>query len=73
MEKPFCKLAVVILLACMFFTFFTSSNSAIPEIVEAAETTPQLILETDKSVYSLGENITILLKNVGDERVKIGG
>jgi len=57
----------------MFFTFFTGSNSAILEIVEAAEKTPQLILETDKSVYSLGENITILLKNIGDERVKIGG
>ncbi len=37
MEKPFCKIAVVILLACMFFTFFTGSNSAILEIVEAAE------------------------------------
>lgn len=42
MEKSFCKIAVVILLACMFSTFFTGSNSAILEIVEAAEKTPQL-------------------------------
>ena len=41
-EIIFCKIAVVILLACMFFTFFTGSNSAILEIVEAAEKTPQL-------------------------------
>ncbi len=35
--------------------------------------TAQLILETDKHVYLLGENVTIILKNVGDRRVGIGG
>jgi parallel beta-helix repeat protein len=33
----------------------------------------QLILETDKNVYFLGENVTITLINVGDETVEIGG
>lgn len=35
--------------------------------------TAQLILETDKHVYLLGENVTIILKNVGDRGVEIGG
>jgi hypothetical protein len=34
---------------------------------------PQLLLETDKKVYKLGENVTITLANVGDEGVDIGG
>ena len=32
-----------------------------------------LSLETDKNVYALGENITIILTNNGDETVDIGG
>ena len=35
--------------------------------------TAQLVLETDKHVYALGENVTIILKNVGTETVEIGG
>jgi len=43
------------------------------EKLHPAENTIKLILETDKSVYVLGENVTITLKNVGDERVYVGG
>lgn len=35
--------------------------------------TAQLILETDKQIYLLGENVTIILKNVGNSSVRIGG
>lgn len=38
-----------------------------------AENTIKLILETDKDVYILGENISITLKNVGEEKVSVGG
>ncbi|MEM3698064.1 MAG: hypothetical protein QXQ94_11335, partial [Candidatus Bathyarchaeia archaeon] len=38
-----------------------------------AENTIKLILETDKDVYVLGENISITLKNVGEEKVSVGG
>lgn len=34
---------------------------------------PQLLLETDKDVYILGENVKITLKNIGTETVMIGG
>jgi len=37
------------------------------------ENTVKLLLETDKNVYILGENISITLKNVGDEKVSVGG
>lgn len=33
----------------------------------------QLLLETDKDVYILGENVTITLKNIGSETIHIGG
>ena len=33
----------------------------------------QLLLETDKDVYILGENVTITLKNIGSETIQIGG
>jgi len=32
-----------------------------------------MFLETDKSVYILGENISITLKNLGDEKVSVEG
>jgi hypothetical protein len=32
-----------------------------------------LVLETDKDVYGLGENVTITLVNIGNETVSIGG
>ena len=32
-----------------------------------------LLLETDKDVYALGENVTITLTNVGDDTVMFGG
>lgn len=34
---------------------------------------PKLLLETDKDTYFLGENVTILLANIGTETVQIGG
>lgn len=34
---------------------------------------PELLLETDKSAYRLGENVTITLANIGKETVRIGG
>jgi hypothetical protein len=43
------------------------------EKLHPAENTIKLILETDKSVYVLGESITITLKNVGDEKVNVRG
>lgn len=33
----------------------------------------ELLLETDKDVYILGENVTITLTNIGNETVEIGG
>ena len=33
----------------------------------------RLILETDKKIYALGENVMIILKNIGNETVTIGG
>jgi hypothetical protein len=38
-----------------------------------AEPLPQMQLETDKSVYELGENVTIILTNVANQTMIIGG
>jgi len=43
------------------------------EATDMTGQTVQLVLETDKHVYVLGENVTVILKNVGSERVEIGG
>ncbi len=34
---------------------------------------PKLSLETDKTVYKLGENVTITLTNISNETIQIGG
>jgi len=34
---------------------------------------PELSLKTDKSIYHVGENVTIILANTGEETVEIGG
>jgi hypothetical protein len=34
---------------------------------------PKLLLKTDKSIYKLGENVTITLTNVSNETIEIGG
>lgn len=34
---------------------------------------PRLLLETDKNIYVLGENVTIVLTNIGTKTVQIGG
>lgn len=38
-----------------------------------AEQEPQLLLETDKDIYILGEKVTITLTNIGNESIVIGG
>ncbi len=43
------------------------------EKLHLAGNTIKLILETDKSIYVLGENVTITLKNIGDEKINVGG
>lgn len=42
------------------------------ELAKANQKT-QLLLETDKDVYNLGENVTITLTNIGDDTVMFGG
>ena len=42
-----------------------------PSLAKAEK--PELSLKTDKSIYHLGENITIILANTGEETVEIGG
>ena len=48
---------------------------ALPFDVEIAEADEkiQLLLQTDKDVYNLGENVTITLTNIGDDTVMFGG
>ena len=41
--------------------------------VSFTATTAQMLLETDKDVYILGENVKIMLKNIGTETESIGG
>ena len=36
-------------------------------------TAPKLLLETDKNVYRLGENVTITLTNISNKTIEIGG
>jgi len=38
-----------------------------------ADQGPQLLLETDKNLYILGENVTVVLSNIGTETIQIGG
>ena len=42
-----------------------------PQLAKAEE--HGLLLETDKNIYTMGENITIILTNNGNEAVEIGG
>jgi len=42
-----------------------------PQMAKAEE--HGLLLETDKNIYTMGENITIILTNNGNEVVEIGG
>ena len=38
-----------------------------------ADQAPQLLLQTDRNIYLLGENVTITLSNMGNETVGFGG
>jgi len=42
-----------------------------PSLAKAEK--PELSLKTDKSIYHVGENVTIILANTGEETVEIGG
>jgi len=53
------------------FTFKAWGNDV--KSVSFTATTAQMLLETDKDVYILGENVTITLENIGTETVSIGG
>jgi len=57
----------------MIFLFITTVIGFIfqPQLAKAEK--QGLSLETDKNVYALGENITIILINNGNETVDIGG
>ena len=56
-------------------TLFTFSMLALAFSIQPVKTDQkaQLLLETDKAVYILGGNVTITLKNIGNETVEIGG
>jgi len=61
------KAASGIMLTLLLISILTLAFNTQP--VKAA----QLVLETDKHVYVLGENVTVILKNIGVETVQIGG
>jgi len=42
-------------------------------VVPWTPTAPKLLLETDKRIYNLGENVTITLTNISNETIEIGG
>ncbi|MGB9778733.1 MAG: NosD domain-containing protein [Candidatus Bathyarchaeales archaeon] len=59
-----------IMLAMLFVGIFTFAfNSPLTK----SEKNVQLLLKTDKDAYRTGENVTIILLNVGNETVLIGG
>jgi len=51
----------------------TQSRNQNEKKSHAIKNTIKMLLETDKSVYILGENISITLKNLGDEKVSVEG
>jgi len=50
-----------------------NNNPTVGDVIGTTGQTVQLVLETDKHVYVLGENVTIILQNIGNKRVEIGG
>lgn len=50
-----------------------NNNPTVGDVIDTTGHTVQLVLETDKHVYVLGENVTIILQNIGNKRVEIGG
>jgi PKD repeat protein len=56
-----------------YYTFTFKAWGSDVKSVSFAATTAQMLLETDKDVYILGENVTITLENIGNETVSIGG
>ena len=56
-----------------YYTFTFKAWGIDVESLSFKVTTAQLLLETDKDTYSLGENVTVTLTNIGAETVEIGG
>ncbi len=56
-----------------YYTFTFKAWGIDVRSVSFTASTAQMLLETDKDTYFLGENVTIILKNVGTETVSIGG
>jgi len=50
-----------------------SESLKVSEAASWTEELTRLVLETDKQVYVLGENVTLILKNIGADTVQIGG
>ena len=67
MEK---KVVSGIMLTLLMFVMLTVTLSIQPVKTDLYA---QLLLETDKDVYILGENVTIIHTNIGSETVEIGG
>lgn len=57
----------------MIFLFIITVIGFVFQLQLAKAEKHGLSLETDKNVYTLGENITMILTNNGNETVDIGG
>lgn len=55
------------------FLFFTTLIVFAFQFQQVGAEKPALTLRTDKTTYFLGENVTIILTNVGDENIAMGG
>lgn len=64
------KVVSGIMLTLLMFGTLTLTFNILPV---KADQNAQLLLETDKDVYLLGENVNIILTNIGCETVEIGG
>ncbi len=56
-----------------YYTFIFQAWGVDVKSISFSATAAQMLLDTDRDIYFLGENVTIILKNVGAETVSIGG
>jgi PKD repeat protein len=56
-----------------YYTFTFKAWGIDVKSVSFKASTAQMLLETDKGTYFLGENVAIILKNIGNETESIGG
>jgi len=56
-----------------YYTFTFKAWGIDVKSISFTASTAQMLLETDKDTYFLGENVTIILKNIGNETEWIGG